>query len=639
MILRWTPLVAQPALATAAVAFGWLVHFLSARAGHPAWAAALAAGAAAVLAWLAGTRRYAELCGRERLGGPPALAAFGSVFARHVAYLVTVLLAATACHGLASRIPAVAAAGPVAGELWRCLAALAAAGVVGFAVGRVLFPEHPFEPSTRGRRLIAPQKAARLADRLRPHDDPGLPWGGVRLPSSAAPLHFLVCGATGSGKSLTLRLLMQEVLPRIVPGSGSRALVYDAKREALPILAGMGVRCPVKLLHPLDTRGVAWDLARDCTTPAVALQLATVLIPDTDEGANRFFADAARDLLSGVLIALHLRAPGRWRFRDVLLALADAERLKMLLEQSPPTRDRLRYFADERTLANILGTVASKSAAYGPVAAAWERATESVSLRDWVEGEFILVLALDDEIRTALDAVNRAIFRRAAELLLAGPESAARRSWLFLDEVREAGKLDGLRGLLNRGRSKGVAAVLGFQSVEGLREAYGREEAHEIIGECAHKAILRLESPDTAEWAAGVFGDVERREIQVGQPGAEKAVSKSELVARRPLVLPSEFLSLPATGPDAGLSGYFASPLTGAYRHTLAWCEIAARLRPPSQETPDYLPRPAADQYLRPWDESDYRRLGLGFPSELPPSPTEPGHRPRLQVVRRGPGD
>lgn len=636
MRMRWTPLVAPPALAAAAVAFGRLVQFGSSRAGHPAWAAALLAAGSAGFGWFAGARRYAELCGRERLGGPPALAAFGSVFARHVAHLGTLLLAATACHGLASRIPAVAGEGYVECELWRCLAALAVTGVVGFASGRALFPEHPFEPAVRGRCLVSQRTAARLAGRLRPRNDPGLPWGGTRLPSSAAPIHFLACGATGSGKSLTLRMLMQEVLPLIVPGSGSRALIYDAKREALPLLAGMGVRCPVKLLHPLDARGVAWDLARDCTTPAVALQLAGILIPDADEGANRFFTDAARDLLAGVLISLHLCAPGRWTLRDVLLALADAARLKLLLEKSPPTRDRLRYFADERTLANILGTVASKSAAYGPVAAAWDRAGESISLYNWVAGEFILVLVLDDEIRSALDAVNRAVFRRAAELLLAGPESAHRRTWLFLDEVREAGKLDGLRGLLNRGRSKGVAAVLGFQSVEGLREAYGREEAHEIIGECAHKAVLRLESPDTAEWAAGLFGDVERREIQVGQPGAEKAVSKSELVARRPLVLASEFLSLPATGPAAGLSGYFVSPITGAYRHTLAWDEISARLRTPCGETPDYLPRPAADQYLRPWDETDFRRLGLNF---SPTSPTDPGHRPRLQVVCRGPGE
>lgn len=80
MILRWTPLVAPPAHAAAAVAFGRLAHALSAGAGHPVWAAALVAVATAGVGWFAGARRYAELCARERLGGPPDLAAFASVF-------------------------------------------------------------------------------------------------------------------------------------------------------------------------------------------------------------------------------------------------------------------------------------------------------------------------------------------------------------------------------------------------------------------------------------------------------------------------------------------------------------------------------------------------------------------------------
>src|SRR5688572_13125469 len=67
-------------------------------------------------------------------------------------------------------------------------------------------------------------------------------WGGVTLPASEGPNHWGCLGATGSGKTLTLRLLMQSVLPAIgttgTIGSGcdTRAMVYDAKQDALPLL-------------------------------------------------------------------------------------------------------------------------------------------------------------------------------------------------------------------------------------------------------------------------------------------------------------------------------------------------------------------------------------------------------------------
>ena len=66
----------------------------------------------------------------------------------------------------------------------------------------------------------------------------------------------------------------------------------------------------------------------------------------------------------------------------------------------------------------------------------------------------------------------------------------------FLDDVREAGKLDGLSRLLNQGRTKGACVVLGFQDSDGMRDVYGEYVANELVGQCANKAILRVENPN-----------------------------------------------------------------------------------------------------------------------------------------------
>jgi hypothetical protein len=523
------------------------------------------------------------------------------------------------------------------------LAILIAMGAYGLALAALLPPR----PVHRGRALLTLRSAAARAAR---HARPGesrLPWGGIRLPCSAASAHFAVVGATGSGKTLTLRLLMQAVLPTIRPGSRSRALVYDAKQDVLSQLAGMNVTCPIHLVHPLDVRGVAWDLAADCRAPATAMQLASILIP-AEEGPNRFFTDAARDLLTGALISLHRTLPGQWVLRDLLLVIRDRERLASLLMRVPEVRDRLQYFAEPRTFQNIFSTLAARTAVYEPLAACWDRAAGALSLAGWVQSESILVLGNDESVRTALDALNRAVFQRLTELVLAGPERREVSTWIFLDEVREAGKLEGLGRLLTKGRSKGCAVVLGFQDIEGMREVYGPRVADELVGQCGNKAIPRLENPGTAEWAARMFGDQERykRSRTHLEDGRLAGKSDTEQLVQRPLVLPSEFLNLPRPEQGHGLVGYYLSPLVGAYRGGMTGRALSKQLYPKHPAVPDYLPRPADDQCLRPWEEADHTRLLLTKSPEDPRVTEEPtaGYRMpnaaglRLKAIR-APGD
>jgi hypothetical protein len=655
----WTPILSGPLTLLASAAFATAVYRVGDRAGYPLWVNAVAALLAGLHAWNSCRGRYARLESDQRAGGPPPLRDLGRLLLKQELILASVLVAALLGYRLAVRVlladppvaaglfPHVEGTPPAArwlvDELPRWLVGLLVATAAGHVLGGLLFPEQPFRPFARGRRLKPFPAAERAADDARPEDDAGLSWGGCRLPSAVATLHWLVCGTTGSGKTMLQRLLMQDALPQIRPGSDARALVYDAKHDLMSVLAGMRLGCPVKVLNPMDVRAVAWDVARDCNSPAAAVQLAHVLIPDQDAGPNAFFVKGAQDLLAGVILAFVVRAPRRWALRDVLLAFGDVATLRDLLARSPHTADRLKYFADDRTLANLLASLAAELAPFMPIAAAWDRAANKVSLEDWVRGEFVLVLGCEEALRAPLDAVNRAIFLRAVELILAQPDRPTRRTWVFLDEVREAGPLTGLRSLLNKGRSKGACVVLGFQAIEGLWDEHGRDAAEEIAGECNHKALLRVESPETAAWASRVVGEYEQLEVKKSQGPGGGPPSLAEEIARRPSVLPSEFTDLPVTNPANGLTGVFVSPVTGAYKHTITGGELAARLVPPDRSVPDYLPRPDEHQFLRPWDTDDHDRLGLSAappPASPPPPPTpQPNPKPKLKVVGSLPPD
>jgi hypothetical protein len=530
----------------------------------------------------------------------------------------------------------------------RCLLSLVLMVLAWILTSVLFFPSSDGGDKThvRGRRLISFKRAERISLRLIRNDASPLFFGGLWLPSWAAVMHFLVLGTTGSGKTLTLRLLMQSVLKSILPGSDRRALVYDAKGDILSILHGMGLSCPIKTLNPFDRRCVAWDIAKDCTSPATALEIATILIPQ-EEGQNRFFSDAARHLIYGVLVAFIKTAPNRFTFRDVVLAVQSEKALRALLSRCPETQHLVKRYLDgnAREWSSILSSIATRMAPFEIIAAAWSRAEESVSLQDWVRGSYILVLGNDESIRAALDAINQVIFKRISELLLALPDSDTRRSWLFYDEAGEAGELNGLSRVSTNGRSKGVCLVLGLQDVEGFRDVYGEEIANSILGQCSHMAILRVKSDGTARWASQSVGELERYEYHDSYTKGDHGGSKTttEQLVKREAVLPSEFMCLPATNPENGLSGFYLSPEIGAYRTVLSGEFLAESLLLRNMQVPDVVPRPVEDQYLKPWTDEDLCRLGLSDP-DLPPDDLDvvepkpqhpPEAPPRLKIVKK----
>ncbi len=469
----------------------------------------------------------------------------------------------------------------------------------------------------RGRRLLTDREAAKKESRSKGAKGSRITWGGVNLPREAETSHFLAVGTTGSGKSLTINNLMRQALRDAQPGSDVRALVYDSSKEIMPFLSTLNLEIPVVILNPFDKRCAAWDMASDVTGPATALQIAASLIPEERGGSgNPYFSDTARDLLKEVMLSFSATGE-QWGLSDVLFTMRSPIRLEEVLAQTEEGREVFCLHSKEpRAFYNVLSTARSRLAPFEPAAAAWSRASHKVSLRDWANREMVLVLSSCASVRAAGDVINRLIFQRAAELLLDADNSWQRRSWMVLDEVREAGKLQ-IGSLMNQGRKKGVCAVIGFQDTNGLKSVYTQEVALEILGQCSHKAIFRLESGDTAKWAAETIGQYE--EIQILESHSHDAIgitrdqrTKSEQRVTRDVVMPSEFLSIPPTTLSTGLTGYYLTPFVGVYRRLLPLKEFL-REGCLSATDPGFLERSESDQYLEPWTRNDLDRLGLSY--------------------------
>jgi hypothetical protein len=295
--------------------------------------------------------------------------------------------------------------------------------------------------------------------------------------------------------------------------------------------------------------------------------------------------------------------------------LKKASRIKRVLKRHQETRELVnQYFGDKRLTHSILSTIATKMLKYEPLAAAWEHAKQTFSIEEWIHSNQILVLGNCETSRSAMDAINRCIFKRACDLTLSCDDSFWRRTWIYIDELSEAGKL-GLIPVLKKGRSKGACVAIAFQSISGLRDAslFGNHMADEIFGMVATKWFGRLECPTTAEWVSKLFGDHETPNVSrtVSRQGNERGVSTTTQSMIKPMVLPAEIMSLPTCNRRNGLSGYYITRTAGTFPDTLSGNELFDDLLvPPDRTTPEFVPRNSKTQFLRPWSSEEFARYG-----------------------------
>jgi type IV secretory pathway TraG/TraD family ATPase VirD4 len=467
-------------------------------------------------------------------------------------------------------------------------------------------------------------EAKRLNKIAQKSNDPFLYFGGMWHPLSVAMLNFLTIGSIGSGKTITLLLLMQSIFPKIGQGTGLKAIIYDYKREMLSQLSGMGVTARTIILNPLDKRAYAINLGKDVVTPTEATSLASSLI-QREEKDDPFFVQSSQALVGAVIEILQERAGEYWTLRDVYLAVSNRNVLRSLLEAHPEHAEHLETLSADKQASGVMATINSKMTLFKPIAALWDYAEQqgrSISLTDWVETDgTILVMSNDARFTPTLSKLNQFIFNRSAELLLSQSNSSTLRTIFVMDELPTAGKLDKLQDLATLGRSRGVSIWAGFQSIEGMRHVYGEKPAHVICEQFHHKALLRCGDAPTAKFCSETIGEVEQRVTTQntsrnhGREGVSTSVSTNTNIRRVAKVMPSEFLSIPAvhfgdaTKRSQDMEGYYLGDTFYGLSYTIQHLKQNLPAETPNVE--NFIPAPASAQRLRPWDQEDLYRLDI----------------------------
>lgn len=495
------------------------------------------------------------------------------------------------------------------------------------ATWRVFFEDAP--DVVRGIKAGTFEEVEEKINKVRNSKDTGLIWGGTILPTSAATGHFLAVGTTGSGKTVTIKLLMESILPKIISEPDNRAIMLDVKRELYAYLLKKKVpETKIHTLNPFDSRSARWNISHDIQNEAQAREFATRLIPPPErEGDNAYFGKAARRIVTGIIHSFVLssdeqedQGKGRidWRLRDVVLAARYTESIKYILNKHDETRYLVqRYFSNEKTINDVLSTLDADLSNFNVVAALWEHSLYAISLKEWAtdkKGSFLL-FGWDEEYQESLSPINRVMFGLLATVVMKQPNSSNRRTWFFLDEFAVISRgLPKLRELINTGREKGACCVLGVIDISGLMNSLGENNAKEMTGLCDNVAGLRVRSPETAEWLSTIFGDAELKEHFTSS--TPQGQTTSEQINQRKTFLASEFQKIEKPTPENNftISGYYLNGYTLPYKKDLTgneWMPFAPQISEEELNRNGIIERHRKEQKLKLWNNDDLKRLSL----------------------------
>ena len=400
---------------------------------------------------------------------------------------------------------------------------------------------------------------------------------GVSWPWRREQSHAMLVGTTGTGKTVALTDLVDEIRER-----GERAVIFDLTGAFIETFyeADRDV-----ILNPLDARCPAWSVFNDCTSRAEFHSAAESLVPHDGGGSEQFWVLAARTMFVETCIKLAEEGRGSNQALADELMNADLSDLHKLLEDTmagPITTPSAAKMAESvRAVFNVNAKAMQMLPSDG----------EPFSIRRWVrktcEPGSLLFLSARYVDMSVLSQLLTLWLDTAINTLMTGRRTRDLKLWFLIDELGALHRLPSLEKGLQTARNFGGAIVTGVHAFAKLKEVYGENMAMTLSSLARTKLILATADRETATWCSDVVGHREVREMEEGYSyGYNNARDAVSLTPRRqvvPLLLPDEFMELPSLSgfikfPD----GFPAAPVTLTPRE---WPRVAegfiARELPP----------------------------------------------------------
>lgn len=354
-----------------------------------------------------------------------------------------------------------------------------------------------------------------------------LELGGIPVPVSAEPYHFLIAGSTGTGKSVAIGALLDKIRAR-----GDTAIVVDSGGD---FASKHFVEGTDFIFNPYDERCVGWSPTGEMQGAWDAQALARSIVPD-GVGDSKEWNSYAQTFVGSVLRKLW--ESNRLTLKDFLYFIQAAPRseLQVLLEDTAAASQ----LASERTFGSIRTIAGNYVTSYDYLPSDREQFSVSEMIR--AEHSGVLFMTYRDDQLDSLRNLMACLLDVAARSILSLEPDANRRVWLIIDEFASIGRVQSIEAVATKARKAGGCLVLGIQSVSQLKDRYGDNGAQTILSCLSTWLVLRCSDADTAEYMSKYIGEAEVRRTQKGQSSSDSGETQSwsEQSATQRVVLGSQ---------------------------------------------------------------------------------------------------
>lgn len=384
----------------------------------------------------------------------------------------------------------------------------------------------------RGAKIIKSEELVKLTSQdVQIHP---ITLAGVPIPTHLEPLHFLIGGSTGSGKTFA----MLEMLKQITKTT-DKVIVTDPNGE---YFSYFGKQNDI-LMNPFDQRSPGWSVFNEIQEEEDPVQLSKSIIPPASNPQDKEWHRYGQDLVAATL-------------KKLLLNKEEATTQKLCEWLTIKPAEELKEFLKDTSAAGLFQPGASKALASTRFIISKylspynEMNPGTFSLKSWLKSEeqSNLYLPWLENQSESLKPLISTWLDILCSSILSLPPNNERRVWLFIDELAALEYLNSLEPALTRGRKYGLRVVAGLQSTSQLDVIYERDKAKTLFS--CFRTLLVLggssSDPDTAERFSQSLGEVEYQRSQIATTKTRQGTNRTETVQTvlGKLVLPVEIMKL-----------------------------------------------------------------------------------------------
>ena len=349
--------------------------------------------------------------------------------------------------------------------------------------------------------------------------------------------HFLVTGATGSGKTNLIHNLIPQLHKLNHPG-----IIIDQTGEMISKYYNKE-RGDI-IFNPFDKRSHSWDFWKDCASEEEIYRFAKIIMgfnrKSSGAFSDPFWENAATDILNCCLNYLSTKDATTQEIADVVCN-KDLDYLRKILKGS--RADRYLIGDAERMATSVLATLSANSSALHFLKD--ESDQDKFSIKKYFQGikngkNNWLFLSTKPSSRELTLPLISCITELALSNIIDVGIKANHKTWIIIDELASLGRLPALGTLMSEGRKYGACVVACLQSLNQLYDIYGTYKGSSIFGQFGTSFFFRNQEHAICKMISELSGTevttTSNKSTSFGANQLRDGISYNEYERKKPLL-------------------------------------------------------------------------------------------------------